>query len=77
MGMPHPFHCPFLSFSYEAPSPCPNPWIMTILVEQKKPVIEVQKAYFYDMETLDKSSSSLSLNFSICQMGMVPQQRAT
>lgn len=42
MGMPHPFHCPFLSFSYEAPSPCPNPWIMTILVEQKK--LEVQKA---------------------------------
>lgn len=20
MGMPHPFHCPFLSFSHEAPS---------------------------------------------------------
>lgn len=55
----------------------PKPLDHDNLSVAKKASIEVQKAYFYDMETLDKSSSSLSLNFSICQMGMVPQQRAT
>lgn len=54
---------------------------MGLSVQQKEPRAEIQKAQFCAVETLvgvtlGKSLSSLSLDCPICQMGMVPWQRA-
>lgn len=61
--------------------PHEDPWIMGLSVQQKEPRAEIQKAQFCAVETLvgvtlGKSLSSLSLDCPICQMGMVPWQRA-